>query len=365
MRVALVHDWLITMGGAEQVLEALARKFPEAPIYTGVVNRRNLSPFLQQRTIIPTFVQSWPRALSWYNRYLLLLAYGFEQFDLSEFDLVISSSAAVAKGVVTRGETRHLSYVHTPMRYAWDLYHAYLRREARGVSRLFMGPVFHYLRLWDRLAADRVDLLVANSRTVQRRIAKHYGRDARVVYPPVAVDEFSPDTRPGKHFLVLSRLVAYKRFDLAVEACTRLGVPLVVAGDGPERRRLKTMAGPTVRFVGRVGPEQRRQLMQEAVALLFPGEEDFGIVAVEAQAAGRPVIAYGRGGLLDSVIDGKTGVVFGEQSVDELMEAIAQVGRIPWDPKDFQDNVKRFRPEIFEREMDRAIADCLNGRRNG
>lgn len=347
MRVALVHDWLVTMGGAERVLEELSRIYPDAPIYTGVVDRSRLSPYLKTRTIIPTFVQRWPRSVYWYNRYLPLLAYGFEQFDLSSYDLVVSSSAAVAKGVITHGETRHIAYVHTPMRYAWDLYHQYRSREARGLERRAMGPIFHYLRLWDRLSADRVDDFVANSTTVQRRIAKHYRRDSTVIHPPVDIDRFPLAVGPGDYYLVVSRLVAYKRFDLAVQAANLRRARLIIAGDGPERARLQHMAGPTVEFLGRVDDGVVRELMVGARALLFPGEEDFGIAPVEAQAAGRPVLAYGRGGVVDSVIPGVTGVLFPEQTPESLLSAMDEAERTAWDYPQIRRHAEQFRPEIF------------------
>ncbi len=335
------------MGGAERVLEELARLYPEAPIYTGVVDYARLSPFLRTRTIIPTFVQHLPRATRWYNRYLPLLAYGFEQFDLSAYDLVISSSAAVAKGVITRAETRHIAYVHTPMRYAWDMYHQYRNREANRLERVVMGPVFHYLRMWDRLGADRVDDFVANSSTVQRRIQKHYRRESVVIHPPVDVDRFVLAEQPGRYYLVLSRLVAYKRIDLAVAAANRLKARLLVAGDGPEKDRLRAAAGPTVEFLGRVDDGTARELLCGARALLFPGEEDFGIAPVEAQASGLPVVAFGRGGVLDSVIPNETGVLFDEQTPEGLIDAIERTERVAWDPAVLRRNAERFRPDVF------------------
>lgn len=351
MRVALVHDWLVTMGGAERVLEELARLFPDAPIYTGVVRREALSPYLKSREIIPTFVQNLPRGIKWYNRYLPLLAYGMEQFDLSNFDLVISSSSAIAKGVLTRAETRHISYVHTPMRYAWDLYHEYRQREAKGITRRLMGPVFHYMRLWDRLSADRVDVLLANSTAVKRRIMKHYRREAEVVFPPVEVDRFSLAKEPGDYYLVVSRLVSYKRFDLAVKACNELQRPLLVAGEGPERKRLEAMAGPTVKFLGRVNDQELVPLMQGAKALLFPGEEDFGITPVEMQAAGRPVIAYRRGGVLDTVIPDMTGCLFDEQSSEALVQAMVASESRHWDQQAIRHNALRFSPDLFRERI--------------
>lgn len=359
-RVALVHDWLVTMGGAERVLEELARLFPDAPIYTGVVRPERLSPYLRSRRIIPTFVQRLPGAAAWYNRYLLFLMYGFEQFDLSAYDLVISSSSAVAKGVVTRAETRHVSYVHSPMRYAWDLYHEY-RRRTTPLNRRLMGPVFHYARLWDRLAADRADFLVANSTAVARRIAKHYRRHADIVFPPVDVDRFVPGAEPGNYWLVVSRLVAYKRFDLAVEAANRLRRRLIIAGDGPERPRLERLAGPTVEFVGRVDDRRLVSLMQDAEGMVFPGEEDFGIAPVEMQAAGRPVVAFGRGGVLDTVIPGETGILFAEQTVEELVDAMERAERIRWDSAVIRANAERFRPERFREGIRRVLDDAGAG----
>lgn len=360
MRVALVHDWLVTMGGAERVLEEISRLYPDAPIYTGVVDTGALSPWLKTRTIIPSFVQGFPRAVRWYNRYLPFLMYGMEQFDLSSYDLVISSSAAVAKGVLTRAETHHVSYVHTPMRYAWDLYHEYRQREAHGITAKLMGPVFHYVRLWDRLSADRVDTFLANSTTVRQRIRKHYRREAEVIFPPVAVDNFHVSDEPGRYYLVLSRLVSYKRFDLAVEASNRLKVPLVVVGDGPERGRLERMAGPTVKFVGRVGDEALANWIAGAKALLFPGEEDFGITPVEVQASGRPVVAYNRGGVRDTVVNGETGWLFAEQTVESLVEAMEQVDREVLDPRAIRRHAESFRPERFREAfvdaVDRAVA---------
>ncbi len=363
MRVALVHDWLVTMGGAERVLEVLAHMYPDAPIYTGVVNRARLSPYLQQRTIYPTFVQRLPGAVRWYNRYLPLLIYGFEQFDLSSYDVVISSSAALAKGVLSRAETVHISYVHTPMRYAWDLYYEYRTREAKGLTKRLMGPVFHYVRMWDRLSADRADVLVANSTAVQRRIWKHYRRPSTVVHPPVDIDRFQVGAGSGDYYLVLSRLVGYKRLDLAVAAAASLGRRLVVAGEGPERTRLERLAGKGTEFVGAVDDAAAAKLMAGATALLFPGEEDFGIVPVEMQAAGRPVIAYRRGGVLDTVQDGVTGVLFDAQTPDSMAEAILRFENMAWDACAIRQSTERFRPEVFRTRMADIVETAWNSAR--
>ncbi len=360
MRVALVHDWLVTSGGAERVLEAFTEMFPDAPIFTGVVDLKRLSFGLQSKEIIPSFVQKLPWSKRWYNRYLPFLTYAFEQFDFSSYDLVISSSAAVAKGIITSPDTTHVAYVHTPMRYAWDMYHEYRKKEARGMTKVLMGPVFHYMRMWDRLSADRPDVLVANSHFVQRRIWKHYHRPSEVVYPPVGITRFCLNRNPGSYYLVLSRLVSYKRVDLAILAAKRMGIKLVVAGEGPESARLRQLAGPWVEFVGPVADDAATSLIENARGLIFPGEEDFGIVPVEMQAAGHPVIAYGRGGVLDTVIDGQTGVLFERQEVDAVIDAIRRAEELSWNPEAIRSHAESFSPEIFRENMTRIIDYTLN-----
>ena len=291
--------------------------------------------------------------------------YGFEQLDLSPYDLVISSSAAVAKGVVTRAETLHVSYVHTPMRYAWDLYHDYQRLEARGLSRKLMGPVFHYVRLWDRVATDRVDVLVANSSTVQARIQKHYRRPAVVIHPPVSVSRYALTEPLGDYYLVLSRLVSYKRIGLAIDACNALKLPLWVAGDGPERVRLERRAGSTIRFLGSVADAGLPALMAKARALLFPGEEDFGIVPVEMQAAGRPVIALNRGGVKDTVMADRTGILFSEQTAEALARAIEQSESMTWDSIAIRQHAQQFNPVRFREQFLSVVNQALLQHRNG
>ncbi len=360
MRVALVHDWLVTSGGAERVLETLSEMFPHAPIFTGVVDRKRISLQLQSREIIPSFVQKMPRSTKWYNRYLPFLMYAFEQFDFSSYDLVISSSAAVAKGIITPPNTVHVAYVHTPMRYAWDMYHEYRNKEAHGITKMFMGPIFHYARMWDRLSADRADILVANSHFVQRRIRKYYHQDSEVVYPPVGVQRFRFNKSPGVYWLVLSRLVSYKRVDLAILAAKRLGIKLIVAGDGPEGAHLRNLAGPEVEFMGTVSDDAATALIENARGLIFPGQEDFGIVPVEMQAAGHPVIAYGRGGVLDTVIDHQTGVFFDRQEVDAVMDAIRLAEETAWNPDLIRRHAQGFAPDVFRENMTRVIDQALN-----
>src|SRR5690606_10604652 len=282
-----------------------------------------------------------------------------EQFDLREFDVVISSSHACAKGVLTRPDAVHICYCHTPIRYAWDMYHDYLHTSGR-LQRALARPIMHYLRLWDALAAQRVDFFVANSQAVAARIRKHYRRPAHVVHPPVDTEFYTPSGSAEDFYLVAGRLVPYKRVDLAVSAFTRLGKPLVVIGDGPERRRLEKVAGPNVHFLGHQPREVLRDHYRRCKALVFPGEEDFGIVPVEVQACGRPAIAYGRGGALDTVQDGGTGALFREQTVEALIEAVERAERIPWDSGRITSWAARFSNAEFRRRMHKLVHDLVS-----
>jgi glycosyltransferase involved in cell wall biosynthesis len=358
MRTALVHDWFLTVGGAERVLEQMALMYPDAPIYFVIMDPKVLPPAIASHPLHQTWIHRLPRARRWYKRYLPIMPWAVEDLDLSSYDLVLSDCSAVAKGVLTGTHTLHVSYIHTPTRYLWDMYHDYRRDEAGALGRLAVSPLFSFLRRWDRVAADRPDVLIANSYAVKRRIEKHYRRDSVVVHPPVDVDRFEPGAGRGDYYLVLSRLVPYKRFDLAVEACTRLRVPLVVAGEGPDLPRLRRLAGPTVRFVGRPDNREVVRLMQNARGLLFPGEEDFGIVLVEIQAAGRPALAFARGGARDTVIPGETGLLIPEQTVDAVIDAIESAERMAWDPARIRANAERFRPEAFRTRYRAVIQEA-------
>ncbi len=365
MRVAITTDWLNSFGGAERVLIELHRMFPEAPVYTSVHDPSRLPAEMQGWDIRPSFLQRIPGARRRHAWLLPLMPLAFEQFDLHEYDLVLTTSSACAKGVLTRAETVNLCFCHTPTRYLWDLYHEYVRGHR---AKALIAPVAHWLRVWDRLAADRVDHFVANSRQTAARIARHYRREAEVIHPPVDVDRFAPDGRdPDDFYLVVSRLVGYKRVDLAVEACNRLGRRLVVVGDGPELARLRRLAGPAIEFRGKLTDPEVAALYARCRAFLFPGHEDFGIAPVEAQAAGRPVVAFGRGGALETVLDGTTGVLFEEQTVSALAAAMLRAERTPLDPRACRRNAERFAAEHFRRRMAEAIARemAMRGTRRG
>jgi len=323
-RVAIIHYWLVGMRGGEKVLESLCRMFPEADIFTHVYAPERISPLIRRHRVYTTSIARLPFATRLYQKYLPLMPRALEEIDLSGYDLVISSEAGPAKGVIAPPDAPHLCYCHSPMRYLWDQYHVY-RNDAGFLTRSFLPRMAHRLRGWDVTSAARVDGFVANSNHVAARVRKYWRREATVVHPPVAVHEFRPPqpVERGDYYLWAGELAPYKRPDIAVRALAKLNKPLVVIG-GPSgaQKALKKVAGPKTVFLDRVSFNDLKGYMARCKALVFPGEEDFGIVPVEVMAAGRPVIAYGRGGALDSVLDGETGLLFHDQSVDGLADAI-------------------------------------------
>lgn len=323
-RVALVHYWLVNMRGGERVLEALCDMFPDADIYTHVVAPGRLSDKLRRHRIRTTFVGRLPRATRWYQRYLPLMPLALEQLDLSDYDLVICSEAGPAKGVILRPGAVQIVYCHSPMRYIWDKYHFYRGRAGR-LTRFVMPLIAHYLRIWDAASAARADALVANSAFVRDRIRQAYRREADVVHPPVDVAAFAPASGAAAStdfYLWCGELVAYKRPDIAVDAFNQLGLPLVVIGDGEEMTALKKRAGANISFLGKASFDVLRDHMARCRALIFPGEEDFGLVPVEVQASGRPVIALERGGAVETVLHGETGILYENDSVAGLIDAV-------------------------------------------
>jgi glycosyltransferase involved in cell wall biosynthesis len=361
MRVAIVHYWWLSNRGGEAVVSALLELYPDADLFVHVCDetlvRETLGPRFRGR-IEQTFIARLPGARKHYQKYLPLMPIASEQLDLSAYDLVISSESGPAKGVITRPDALHICYCHSPMRYVWDMYHDY-RNSAGRVVRALWPPIAHYLRLWDRASADRVDSFVANSAFVASRIRKIYRREAAVVHPPVDVLAFDPDQPRGDHYLVLGQLVRYKRAELAVQAFNELGLPLTVIGEGEQMAELRRLARPNVRLMGRQPFEVIREQLQSCRALVFPGVEDFGIVPVEAMAAGAPVIAYARGGARETVRDGITGVWFEEQSVSSLKAAVASIesGAFQFDPQVLHQHALAFDRARFLREM-QALIQC-------
>lgn len=356
MRVAIVHDWLVVYGGAERVLQQIIECFPQADVFT-------LVDFLEDRTCLKgrpvrtSFIQELPFARKHYRGYLPLMPLAIEQFDISGYDLVISSSYAVAKGVLTGPDQLHVSYVHSPIRYAWDLQHQYLRESGlnRGIKSVLARVLLHYIRGWDSRSANGVDYLIANSRFVARRISKVYGRDATVIYPPVDVSGFPMHAEKSDFYLTASRLVPYKRMDLIVKAFSATPERrLLVIGDGPDADKVRAASTPNVAILGYQPFEVLCDCMQRARAFIFAAEEDFGISLVEAQACGTPVIAYGKGGALESVVGFPkpcpTGVFFGEQTTDSLLDAVRcfEENADAFEPKHCRRNAERFAVERFK-----------------
>src|SRR6266702_6714791 len=328
VRVAIIHDWLVTYAGAERVLEQIVACFPEADIFS-LVDFLDDRTFLRGKSVTTSFIQKLPKARTKYRSYLPLMPLAIEQLDVSAYDVVISSSHAVAKGVLTGPDQVHISYVHSPIRYAWDLQHQYLQQ-----SKLTNGPksamarlILHYIRNWDIRTSNSVDGFVANSEFIARRIRKVYQRESQVIFPPVDVEAFSLCTVKDDFYLTASRMVPYKKIDLIVEAFARMPErKLVVIGDGPDMQKIRAKAGPNVEIMGYQPFKMLKEKMSRAKAFVFAAEEDFGISVVEAQACGTPVIAFGRGGALESVVglpaDRPTGVFFDEQTTDAIIEAV-------------------------------------------
>ena len=361
-RVAISHEWLTIPGGSEQVVMAMLDVFPQAELFTTVYDPAPWPEAITSRPVHASFLDRIPGAARHYPKLLPLMDTAFRRFDLSGFDLVLSSNHACAKNVRVPAGVPHVCYCHTPMRYAWDP--AFLAGEDLGrVGRLGARALLPWLRRRDLAASRGPSRFLANSTFVAERIRRFYGRDADVLHPPVDVDALlGLERRDGGYYLFLSRLVPYKRADLAVAACARLGRPLKVVGGGRAEAAVRAQAGPGTEFLGRVGDAELPGLLAGARALLFPGEEDFGIVPVEAQAAGVPVIAYGRGGVRDTVVDGETGVLFGEQTVEALCTAIERFETQEWPAGPLRENARRFRPEVFRRGLAQAVLATVEER---
>ncbi len=353
MKIAIVHDWLTNMGGAEQVIINFKEIYPDAPIYTTLYNPNNLDEKLRNIDVRTSFLQK-KKMITNHKKYFPLMPLAFENFNLNEYDVVLSSSSSCAKGVLTNPNSVHICYCHTPMRYAWEKRDDYINGMGK-IKRRLIKILLHYMRMWDSASANRVDYFIANSTAVQKRIKKYYKRDSIVIHPPVRCNLFNISTTDGDYYFIVSRLVTYKRFDLAVQACSQLGKKLVIIGDGPERRNLEKLANENVTFLGKQPDDVVKKYMSECKALLFPGEEDFGIVPVEAQACGRPVIAYNKGGVLDTVIDGKTGVLFEEQTVDSLKNAIIKFETMQFNKNEIRDHALKFDEIAFREKIKNYI----------
>lgn len=360
MNVALVHDWLTGMRGGEKCLEVLCELFPEAPIYTLLHNKGAMSPIIESKKIITSFIDVLPKKETKYRSYLPLFPTAIEQFDFSEFDLVVSTSHAVAKGAKVGKNALHICYCHTPMRYVWDQYDEYFGKgKANLLTRAAMKVLRPYLQQWDVNTADRVHCYIANSENVRKRIQRYYHRDAEVIFPPVDTELFSLSTRNEGYYLMVTALVPYKRVDLAIHVFNALGEKLLIVGKGTETERLKAIAKSNIEFLGWRSDQELAQLYAGCKALIFPGEEDFGIVPLEAMAAGKPVIAFGKGGALETVIEGKTGTFFYEQTIDALRQAVQRANAIEFDPQSIRHHALQFSRPIYKEKMKEFINSKL------
>lgn len=353
MKVALVHDYLNQMGGAERVVLALHELFPDAPLYTSIYDPQRVDPAFQKIDVRTSFMQKWPLVKKHHQPFLPFYPIAMEGLDLRGYDLVLSSSSAFGKGVIVKPGTLHICYCHTPMRWCWN-YNEYVEREQLGGMARRILPFFvSWLRVWDQTTAMRVDHFIANSPVIAERIQKYYRRESVVIPPPVEASRFpfDPATQLGNYFLSMGRLAPYKRVDLAIQACNRLGLPLVVIGSGRDEKQLKAMAGPTIRFLGRLSDAEVLPYLAQCRAFLFPGEEDFGITPLEVQASGRPVIAYGAGGALASVVDGVTGRFFYEQTAESLAGVLAAFDDRQYHPQTIRNHALEFDKPRFQRRV--------------
>jgi glycosyltransferase involved in cell wall biosynthesis len=351
MRVALVHDWLTGMRGGERVLEVFCNLFPDATLFTLIHHKDSMSPAIERMKIVESSLHRWPFGHNHFRHYLPLFPRLIESFDLSGFDLIISSSHCVAKGAIPPPGALHICYCHTPMRYVWDLYENYVR-ERGPLVRLFLGLNKRPLRRWDVGTAGRVHHYIANSRHVADRIRRHYGREATVIHAPVDDEFFTPgDGQVADYYLVVSALVPYKRVGLAVRAFSRAGRKLIVIGSGSDFKRIRRQAGPSVTFLGNLEDGELREYYRRARALIFPGEEDFGITPLEAMACGRPVIAYGCGGALETVVDGRTGLFFHKDTEESLLAAVDKFESIPFTIADARRRAEQFSKSSFIKQI--------------
>jgi glycosyltransferase involved in cell wall biosynthesis len=356
MKTCFVHEYLIDYGGAEQVLKGFLEIWPNSPIFTLIYDKEgNCKDIINSTKVIGSFLNKFPYARRKHRAYLPLMPLAIEQLDLSGYDVVISESHAIAKGVITGPDQLHIGYIHTPIRYAWDMQEAYLKQAGldKGLRSFITRALLHYLRIWDMRTVAGVDYYIANSNFVAKRIMKLYKREAEVIYPPVNVDRFSLGKEKEDFYITISRLVSYKKVDLIVRAFNRLpGRDLVIIGDGPEIKSLKKIASSNITFMGFQPESVIEDMLKRAKAFVYAAEEDFGIVPVEAQACGTPVIAYGKGGVLETVVEGETGFFFEEQNETVLIEAInAFEGSASLDPDVIRQNAERFNKARFLREM--------------
>lgn len=351
LKIAIVCDWLTVFAGAERVVYELTRLFPKATIYTSLFDDKNCAVF-KDRTVVESSLKYFPFARKFHRLYLPFMPAIFERMDFSDYDIVISSSHSASKGIITKPGTLHISYCHSPMRYVWDQSHSYQKNFRSFLPLKFLySPILHRIRQWDRIAADRVDTYISNSKYISRRIKKYYKRDSKVIYPPVNLDFFKPSSERENYYLAVGRLIPYKRFDLLVSAFNELKLPLKIVGDGPDFYKLKKIAKNNIEFLGKLSDDDLKNTYSRAKALIFPQVEDFGIVPLEAMSSGTPVIAYAKGGAMESVTENVSGIFFHEQSEEAIIESIKKFEKIKWDTDEVVKSVYKFSPARFRVEI--------------
>lgn len=353
MKVAIVHDWLVTYGGAERVVETFLEMFPEADIYTLVYDEKKMGRIFPKEKVRTSFIQKFPKSTKIYTKLLSLMPYAFEKFNLNKYDLVISSSSCCAKGIIVSPNTKHIAYIHSPMRYAWDLFYEYENRSS-FLTKIFMNIFMKNIRIWDVISSQRIDEIIANSNYIAKRIKKYWNLDSEVIYPPVEIERLEPNYKDSEEFYVsFSRFVSYKRIDLAIEACIKLDRKLIVIGDGEERKKLEKVAknNENIIFTGRISDAEVKSYLQRCKALIFCAEEDFGIIPIECQACGRPVIAFGKGGALETILNKETGIFFEKQEVESLIESILEFEKLKFDTEIIYDHAQKFSKERFKKEI--------------
>lgn len=356
MKIAFVHDYLVQYGGAERVLECLTEIYPYAPIYTILYNEDAMHGVFKDKRIYTSYLQKMPFAKKWHRVFPLLMPPAIEQFDFSAYDLVFSDSSSYAKGIITGPNTLHICYMHTPMRYAWDDCQKYTRDfYFPKFIKKFIPFAMNYIRLWDKVSADRIDRWIANSNFVAARIKKYYHQDSVVIHPPADTKHFKLSHEKGEYYLMVGRLIAYKQHATAIKAFNELKLPLKIIGRGPEMKRLQEIAGPTIEFLGRVEDSELQKYYAKAKAVIFPQEEDFGIVAIEALSCGRPLIAYRGGDIPEHMEDGKMGIFFDNQNSESIVEAIKKFETLNFDPAYIRSKVEKFDREIFKEKIKKYI----------
>lgn len=360
MKVALVHDHLAQMGGAEKVLQVLVDMFPEAPVYTLLYKKDNIEKNFPTVRLEPSIIQKLPGGVKHYRWYMPFMPMAVEFYDLRNYDLVISSTSSFAKGVITSPETLHICYCHTPTRYLWSDTHQYINElRYNKYLKKIISLVLNYIRIWDSLAANRVDKYLTNSKTSLKRIKKYYKREAKIIYPSVRMEDFYISEEQEDYFLAGCRLVPYKRIDIVIEAFKELGLKLKIFGDGIDMDRLKALAGKNenIEFLGRVSEKEKQELYSKCQAFINPQMEDFGITPVESMASGRPVIAFGKGGSLESIVDGRTGVLFDHETKEDIIKAVKRFKTINFSPQEIREHAQKFSEQNFKNEISKFIKE--------